>query len=372
MESRMPNLRKRAGTPRFLVLVLTVVTSLTLAGAASAEFPTKRSDPSVSGTPQEGQTLSGSTGQWLDANGLPCPDCKYRYTWQRCNADTSGCADVPGATGFSYTLGAADVGRRIRIVEWIFKRDCGELNYSTNPPTQECQDVEKNGTSALTATVAPKPVTVAQASAPPTVQGLAMEEETLQATGGTWTGPGTITKAFFWQRCNAVGEGCATILGAAGPRYKLTNADVGSRIRVIETASNEGGTSQAVSNTTSVVGELRPTAARPTIAASRVELPHRLLVDRIVVRQSGSRVTVQIRVSDDRGFRVTGVLVRAQPTGLLAGSAAARATTRTGWATFSYRATGSGTTYVYAEASKRGEKAQTGVSSANIFRIRVG
>ena len=69
------------------------------------------------------------TGQWLDANGLPCTDCTFRYTWQRCNADSSGCTDVPGATSFNYLLGAADVGRRIRIVEWIFKRDCGEINY---------------------------------------------------------------------------------------------------------------------------------------------------------------------------------------------------------------------------------------------------
>jgi hypothetical protein len=365
----MPNLRKRAGTPRLLVPVLAVVASLTLAGAASAEFPTKRSDPSVRGTPQEGQTLSGGNGQWLLADGLACIDCTFRYTWQRCNADTSGCADVPGVTGFSYTLGSADVGRRIRLVEWIFKHDCSEWNYSTM--TQECRDVEKNGTSSLTSIVAAKPVTTAQASAPPTVSGLAMEEEVLQATGGTWTGQGTITKAFFWQRCNAVGEGCATMVGAAGQTYTLTTADVGSRIRVIETASNEGGTSQAVSNTTNVVAELRPTASRPTIAASKVALPHRLIVDRIAVRQSGDRVTVQIRVSDDRGFRVTGVLVRSQPTGLLAGSTAARATARTGWATFTYRATGSGTTYVYAEAAKRGERAQSGVSSANLFRIRV-
>ena len=365
----MPNLRKRVATPRFLVLVLAAVASLTLAGAASAEFPTKRQDPSVRGTAQEGQTLSGSTGQWLLADGLACTDCKFRYTWQRCNADTSGCTDVPGQTGFSYTLGAADVGKRIRLVEWIFKHDCSEWNYSAG--TQECRDVEKNSTSSLTEMVTAKPVTTAQASAPPTLSGLAMEEEVLQAAGGTWTGPGTITKALFWQRCNAVGEGCATIAGAGGQAYRLTSADVGSRLRVIETASNEGGTSQAVSNPTSVVAELRPTAARPTIAASKVALPHRLIVDRIAVRQSGDRVTVQIRVSDDRGFRVTGVLVRAQPTALLSGSTRARATSGTGWATFSYRANGSGTTYVYAEAAKNGEPAQTGVSTANLFRIRV-
>lgn len=366
----MPNLRRGAAIPRFLVLVLAFVATLTLAGAASAEFPTKRSDPSVRGVPQEGQTLDGQKGQWLMGSGLNCTDCTFRYTWQRCAADGSGCADVSGATSFSYRLGADDVGKRIRFVEWVFKRDCG-AGTSQDPGNPPCADIERNGVSALTEIVTPRPVTIAQASAPPTVEGTAMEDEVLRANGGTWSGPGTITKTLFWQRCNAVGEGCATVIGATGPTYRLTSADIGGRLRVIETATNEGGTAQAVSQPTGVVVELRPSRARPTIAAGRVELPHRLIVDRISVRQSGSRVTLQIRVSDDRGFRVTGVLVKARPTGLLTGSTAARATAGTGWATFTYRAIGSGITYVYAEAAKRGERAQTGVSSANLFRVRI-
>ena len=68
---------------------------------------------------------------------------------------------------------------------------------------------------------------------------------------------------------------------------------------------------------------------------------------------------------------MTGILVRATPTGLLSGSSAARATDSKGWATFVYSATGTGSTYVYAEAAKKGEKAQSGVSSANLFRVRV-
>ena len=364
----MSHLSKRMAV-RALVLSLAGVLALVVVGAASAEFPTKRSDPSVRGTPQEGQTLTGSAGQWLDALGLPCTDCKLSYTWQRCNPDASGCVDVAGATGMSYTLTAADVGRRVRIVEWITKRDCGAYNYSAG--TQECKDVTQNGPSFPTTVVTPKPVTTAQASAPPTVQGLAMEDEVLRATGGTWTGPGTITKVIYWQRCNTAGEACATIVGATGPAYRLTSGDVGTRIRVVETAANEGGVSQAPSAATAVVEELRPTSSRPTIAASKVNLPHRLLVDQLVASQAGRRVTIRIRVSDTRGFRVTGIVVRVQPTGLLAGSKAARSSDSKGWATFVYTATGAGLTYVYAEAAKRGEKAQSGVSSANLFRVRV-
>lgn len=360
----MPNLRNRAGTPRFLVLVLVVVASLSVAGAASAEFPTKRSDPSISGTLQEGHTLQGRTGQWLDANGLPCTDCTFRYTWQRCNLDASGCADVPGGTGLSYTLSAGDVGRRIRIVEWIRKVDCDAHG-------KNCLDIEKNGFSLPSVPIAPKAIATAQATAPPTVQGIAMEDEVLRATGGTWTGPGTITKTIFWQRCNTAGEGCGTIAGQTNPTYNLTTTDIGSRLRVIEVAVNEGGTAQAVSTPTDVVDELTPSLARPTIAITKVSLPHRLILNGVSTRQTGDRVTVKVKVSDDRGFRIVGAMVSATPTGILSGSGSERATDRTGWATFMFSATGSGRAWVYFEARRKGEKPQSGISTAKIFAIRL-
>ena len=120
-----------------------------------------------------------------------------------------------------------------------------------------------------------------------------------------------------------------------------------------------------------MVDELKPTASRPTIAATHVALPHRLIADVVTVRQSGKTVTVKARISDDRGFRVTGVLVRATPTAFLSGSRSERVTDKAGWATFTFAATGSGSTYVYVEAHKKGEKLQAGVSTANLFKVRV-
>jgi hypothetical protein len=364
MECRMLKFRNRARTPRVLVLVLAVVGALSLAGAASAEFPTKRSDPSLRGTLQEGQTLQGSTGQWLDAQGLPCTDCTFRYTWQRCNVDASGCADIPGGTGLSYTLVAADVGRRIRIVEWIKKVDCDAHG-------KNCLEIEKNGVSSPSAPIAPKAIATPQATAVPTIVGLAMEDEVLSARGGTWTGPGTITKTIFWQRCNTAGEGCATMSGTPGSPYRLTTADIGSRLRVIEVATNEGGSSQAVSATTDVVVELKPSAARPTIAITKVTLPHRLILGGVTTKQRGNKVTLKVKISDDRGFRIVGAMVSATPIGIVAGSGSERATDRTGWATFTFTATGSGRAWVYFEARRKGEKQQSGIWTAKLFSIRV-
>jgi hypothetical protein len=364
----MPYLSKRVAL-RVLVLALTSILALAVVGAASAEFPTKRSDPSIQGTPQEGQTLEGRTGQWLMDNGLNCTDCNYRYTWQRCNVDLSGCADVPGRTGYSYLLGADDVGKRLRFVEWVFKRDCGAHNTQTG--TIECHDIEKNGASAPTVAIQPRPIVTPQFTGTPTVAGRPMEDEILRATGATWTGQGTITKTFFWQRCNTAGEACATLAGATGAAYRLSADDVGWRIRVVETATNAGGTSQAVSGVTDVVDELMPTAARPTIPVTKVALPHRLMLNEVVTLQKGSTVTLKVKVSDDRGFRVGGVQVKLTPTGLLAGSAALKTSAANGWATFTFRATGTGTTYVFVEARRKGEKPQAGISTSNLFKIRV-
>ena len=65
------------------------------------------------------------------------------------------------------------------------------------------------------------------------------------------------------------------------------------------------------------------------------------------------------------------MLVRVTPTAFLSGSTRERATDRTGWATFTFTATGAGSAYVYVEAHKKGEKLQAGVSTANLFKVRV-
>ena len=98
---------------------------------------------------------------------------------------------------------------------------------------------------------------------------------------------------------------------------------------------------------------------------------HRLVLDQVITKQTGTTVTLRIKISDDRGFRVSGVQVRVTPTSLLAGSAAPKTSALDGWATFTYRATGAGTTYVYVDARRKGEKAQLGISTANLFKVRV-
>jgi RHS repeat-associated protein len=52
----------------------------------------------------------------------------------------------------------------------------------------------------------------------------------------------------------AVNQGCSNIAGATSQNYKLTGADVGSRVRVIVTASNADGSNKATAESAAVTG----------------------------------------------------------------------------------------------------------------------
>jgi hypothetical protein len=66
--------------------------------------------PTVTGTAQQGQTLTATPGTWSAA------DATLGYQWQRCDAAGANCAAVPGATTSTYAVTAADVGTTLRVV----------------------------------------------------------------------------------------------------------------------------------------------------------------------------------------------------------------------------------------------------------------
>src|SRR5206468_1604708 len=73
--------------------------------------PVNTSPPTITGTPQDGQTLSASTGSWSGTQPIT-----YGYQWQRCDSGGANCAPITGATGPTYTATSADVGRTLRVV----------------------------------------------------------------------------------------------------------------------------------------------------------------------------------------------------------------------------------------------------------------
>jgi hypothetical protein len=95
--------------------------------------PTNTSVPSITGTTQVGQPLTGSAGQWSPSR------LTFSYQWQDCSGAT--CSYIPGATDANYTVQASDEGDTIELVV-----------TGTDGVT------EQTVTSAATATVVAAPV----------------------------------------------------------------------------------------------------------------------------------------------------------------------------------------------------------------------
>ena len=218
--------------------------SSSLTAVVTEAAPANTGLPQVSGTAQDGQTLSTTTGTWT---GSP----SFGYQWRRCNSSGTSCVNVSGATASSYVLTSADVGSTIR--SRVTATNSGGSTMAESDPQ--------------TAVVLALPPTN---SALPTVSGTAQEEQTLLATSGTWTGSPSF--GYQWRRCDTNGNNCADIAGATASTYALVAADIGSRVRVQVTATNSGGSGVATSDPTATVIVAAPAnTALPTISGTAQE-----------------------------------------------------------------------------------------------------
>jgi hypothetical protein len=96
--------------------------------ASTAGSPINTTPPTISGTPQQGQTLTASHGTW--AGGQPQT---YAYQWRRCDSTGGNCVDIPGARAATYVPTADDVGRTLRVR--VTARNSLGARSSTSAPT---------------------------------------------------------------------------------------------------------------------------------------------------------------------------------------------------------------------------------------------
>jgi hypothetical protein len=110
----LPRLLGAAATVVLLVVALTAIAGTGLAQSSSAQAtyaPTNSAAPTISGTPQVGQTLTASPGTWTSQT-TPT----FTYQWQRCDTAGNNCAAIAGATAQTYTVQSADVDKTLRVV----------------------------------------------------------------------------------------------------------------------------------------------------------------------------------------------------------------------------------------------------------------
>lgn len=75
---------------------------------ATGSAPKNTAAPTLSGTTQEGSTLTVSPGSW---SGTPSPSLSYQ--WERCVGTGGGCSAISGATSTTYALTSADVAHTV-------------------------------------------------------------------------------------------------------------------------------------------------------------------------------------------------------------------------------------------------------------------
>ena len=83
--------------------------------------------PAIGGTPRVGETLTASTSDIADADGLD--DVTYSYQW------IAGGTDIDGATGSGYTLTASEQGKTIQV-RVDFEDDEGHSESLTSEATE--------------------------------------------------------------------------------------------------------------------------------------------------------------------------------------------------------------------------------------------
>jgi inosine-uridine nucleoside N-ribohydrolase len=239
--------------------------------------PVAQSLPTIAGGASPGQILTDVHGSW--SNG----PTGYSYQWEDCDNAGNSCLAIAGATGQTYLVTATDLGHTLRVLETA-SNAAGPGVPAASAPTPTVS------TTSPIVIVGPVALLIPTSSAPPSISGTAAEGQKLSESHGVWSSSPT-GFAYQWERCNSTGASCHAIGGATGRAYTLAAADVGSTIRIVETASNAAGTGAPMtSKATSAVKGAPAAGARTAVPNTR------LVVEQISARLRSARF----------GFKATG------------------------------------------------------------------
>jgi hypothetical protein len=246
---------------------------VTSASARIASAPQNQAPPTINGQPQEGKTLTAGNGTWSNA------PASFAYQWQQCDSSGNNCSNISGATQKMYSVAGTDADKTLRVQVTATNPD------GSNTTASKVTDVvSSNGGPVNTAA--------------PTISGTPKVGEELDASNGSWTG-GVRSFTYQWQRCDGQGGSCVSVQGATGGSYGVRSADTGNTVRVVVTATNLAGSTNAVSSPTQLVGSNLPAPA-PKPAVNRAPT-----IKYVSLRRVGHRIYARFSVCDDSPTNVT-------------------------------------------------------------------
>lgn len=217
----------------------------TVGSAAQTDSaPANSTPPTISGTPNVGETLTAANGSWNGTNPMT-----FAYQWERCDSSGGSCSGIASATAETYAVQSADTGDTLRVAVTA-TNDTGTGGPVLSAPTAVVEAADEPSNTAA-----------------PQLSGTLQEGSTLTVTPGTWSGTAPISYSYQWQRCTSQGVNCTAFLSGTTTTYTLTSSDVGNRLQVLVTATNEAGNASTYSNQTGVVGSSVPAPANTAAPA---------------------------------------------------------------------------------------------------------
>ena len=197
--------------------------------------------PTITGTARVGETLTADASGIVDEDGLTNVSFGYQWVSNDGNVDT----DIQEGTASTYTLSDADEGRTIKVTV-SFTDDAGNDETLTSTATVE---VEARPNSPATGQ--------------PTINGTALEGETLMAdTSGIADEDGLTNVSFGYQWISNDGGADSEIGGGTGPTYTLDSRDVGKTVEVrVSFTDDRGHGEELTSAATAAVEALEPDLA---------------------------------------------------------------------------------------------------------------
>ena len=210
--------------------------------------------PTISGTEQVGETLTASTANIDDSNGLD--GVTFNYQWIRVDGGDGTEADIDGANSRTYILDPADKDEKIKV----------KVSFIDNDGYDESVASEATGTINTPPN--------SDATGKPQISGTKTVGHTLTASTAAIdddNGLDGVTFRYQWIRVDGVDA--AAIAGATNSTYTLAPADRGKKIKVhVSFIDNAGYAESATSIATDTVAAPPNSDAtgKPQISGPRV------------------------------------------------------------------------------------------------------